>query len=214
MTFAPPIAIKHRTLYGTGLLPILASKGSTIQDSSSITPKTAPVARSLDRASFARAFQDAYPVLHVIAAAEVGRSDADDVLQEAAMRAMDKLSDFTPGTNFKAWMAAFVRGVSANHRRSEQRRTRRTLRMARSQPSQHTPPSRGPSGDAPTGQQLERAMDQLTIEQRTCLLLRTVMSHSFDEIERILDIPATTARSHVFRARKRLLELLPQGGSR
>lgn len=165
--------------------------------------------RRLTREEFASLFERACPTLRVIASAEVGRADAEDVLQEAAMSAMRKLDEFEAGTNFGAWMAAFVRYCASNHRRSERRHKSRRRRLAKMQrPSaDHTDPRLVESDE-----RLLEAMEHLSADQRCCILLKVVMSHTYQDIATILEIPVATARSHVFRARQRLFELLPEEG--
>jgi RNA polymerase sigma-70 factor (ECF subfamily) len=62
---------------------------------------------------------------------------------------------------------------------------------------------------------LRNAVDGLGPLQGACLVLRAVHGHSYDEIASMLDIPAATARSHVFRARAALASMLDrkEGGS-
>lgn len=163
----------------------------------------------LDRASFERELRAAYPTLEVVAASLVGRSDAQDVVQEATIIAMRKLSDYSPGSNFRAWMSAIVRGTASNHRRSERRRRERTKRAA------HTVGREADTTESArvSDEQLHTTLDQLTEDQRCCLLLRIVLEHSYQEIGTILGIPHATARSHVFRARTQMLGLLTQEGT-
>src|SRR6185503_14289646 len=67
---------------------------------------------------FAAHFQSAWRTLWYVAAAVLGgRSGADDVVQEAAIVALDKLHQFQPGTNFLAWMSRIVRYTALNHAR-------------------------------------------------------------------------------------------------
>lgn len=174
------------------------------QPAASSDPKRAPP--SLDDAAFARLFDANYAALHIIASAHAGPSDADDVVQEAAMIALRILHEFAPGTSFRAWMAAIVRNVAANERRKSQRRWWRLERLRKETPlPDQGPPEPGPSS-LPA---LHAALAALTEEQRCCLLLKVVLSRSYAEIAELLGVPEPTARSHVFRARKRMLELLP-----
>jgi DNA-directed RNA polymerase specialized sigma24 family protein len=55
---------------------------------------------------------------------------------------------------------------------------------------------------------LRAALDELTPDQRCCLLLKTILHHDYATIAAILDIPEPTARSHARRARLKLLDLL------
>ncbi|MFK7884086.1 MAG: RNA polymerase sigma factor [Phycisphaerales bacterium] len=153
--------------------------------------------------AFGRLLESNRVSLRLIAAAEVGVSDAEDVVQDAAIAALERWHEFTPGTNFRAWMAAFVRFRAANHRRGEKRNRNRLLRLSRREPARHElSGSRIPDLDP----QLELAMQALTTDQRACLILRIVGSHSYEEIGMILNIEPATARSHVFRSRRYLAD--------
>ena len=176
----------------------------------------------LDPDSFAKLFECARGTLRVVAAAECGFDLADDIVQHSAIIALQRLDQFTPGTNFTAWAIAIVRGAARNQRRSEQRRVSRISFFSRhissSQPqavddevSKHSATGGlGPGLEIPSefDAKLRRAHETLSTEQRTCLLLRTVLEHSYSEIGEILDIPEATARSHVYRSRALLLNQL------
>ncbi|MBA4028335.1 MAG: hypothetical protein C0475_04260 [Planctomyces sp.] len=84
-------------------------------------PSPGELSATITRADFARLYKDAFPTLVIIASAEVGPRDAEDVVQQAGALALTRLDRFAQGTNFRAWMAAIVRGVASNHRRSERR---------------------------------------------------------------------------------------------
>ncbi|UYV12482.1 MAG: sigma-70 family RNA polymerase sigma factor [Phycisphaera sp.] len=166
-------------------------------------------ATRLDQPEFAELFDRATPTLRLVAAAEVGRAHADDVVQQAAIIALQRLDRFEAGTDFRAWMAAITRGAARNHRRSEQARGRRE-RTPRLLPRRQPKPA-----DNPTFEQhapLFDALAELSPAQRECLLLRVVGEHTYEEIATILDIPAATARSHTYRARAHLLERLESRG--
>ena len=131
-------------------------------------------------------------------------------MQEAVIIAMKKLDQFTPGTNFTAWMASIVRGVASNTRRGERRRRDRVRRLAPGQARDRmaTQPS------SPRDDEVLRALERLPNEQRLCLTLKAALSHSYKEIAEATGISEATARSHVFRARRTLLDTLPHKGRR
>lgn len=158
---------------------------------------------TLARAEFARLFDAATPTLRLVAAAEVGRLHADDAVQQAAITALASLDRFEPGTDFRAWMAAITRNAARNLRRSEHahHRRERTLRLI----------PRRQRGEGDDHGPLFDALSQLPAAQRECLLLRVVGGHSYEEIATILDVPAATARSHVYRARAQLLHRMEGG---
>lgn len=172
--------------------------------------------QSEDRLSpeaFASMYIEAYPKLCAVAAREVGRSSAEDVVQQAAMLCIERLGAFEVGTDGVAWMSAFVRLTAKNHRRSTERRIRRERRghSAGRAPdvegTAHVQPDQAVS-TSEMSHTLRNAIETLEHHSRMCLLLKVVMGHSYAEIATILDIPETTARSHAHRARKSLVERL------
>jgi RNA polymerase sigma-70 factor, ECF subfamily len=157
---------------------------------------------SLAPDEFSVRFRDATRTLWLIAAGVLGdRNDAEDVLQEAAMIGLRKLSEFDPATSFTAWMGGIVRNVARNDARKRARR--------------HTAPAdpatldRSAAPEAPaTGggfdDRLLRALGMLEETARMCLLLRTVSNMQYKEIAAVLGIPEGTAMSHVHRSRQTL----------
>lgn len=182
------------------------------------TPNRPPAAASTDsRGAFDRQFLASYRVLWLIAAGVTGnRSMADDVVQESAMIAIEKFHQFTPGTNFKAWMGQIVRNVATNTARKEYRRRAtpigedgvadvadRDRRGGDASPvdrsSGHLAGHQDQFDDA-----VVSALNELSDVARACLLLKTVEGYDYAEISTLLEIPAGTAMSHVHRARKQL----------
>jgi RNA polymerase sigma-70 factor (ECF subfamily) len=153
-------------------------------------------------ADFLTLFETARPQMWLIAAGVTGnRSEADDVLQDAAMIAMRKFATFEPGTNFNAWMAEVTRNTARNARRKHLRAHRLTQSVARLlSPAQHTPTAPRTSRE----DLILNAVRSLEEVPRTCLLLRVVGGLSYESIAIITQIPEGTAMSHVFRAREKL----------
>lgn len=155
-------------------------------------------ARSADDAEFWRLFDLARPRLRLIAAAVLGGvTDADDVVQEAAMVGVAKFSTFARGTNFDAWMGQITRLMALGARRSRAKFSG----AAEMNGVQHA--ARGHNGESAmeTGKRLDAAMAVLDETARSCLLLRVVGGLDYDAISAILEIPKGTAMSHVSRAR-------------
>ncbi|MBC7835982.1 MAG: sigma-70 family RNA polymerase sigma factor [Phycisphaerales bacterium] len=153
---------------------------------------------------FAACYRDAYQVVWCIAAAVLSdRAQAHDVVQEAAVVALGKLSDFQPGTNFTAWFGQIVRYAALNERRSKQRRPSLGLEsgvMESAAPTHDAPAPNGPALSAP----LASAIQTLDETARACLVLRTVMGMTYAQISASLGIPEGTAMSHVHRSRQAL----------
>lgn len=167
---------------------------------------------------FAELYAAAHARLWGLAAALVGdRSEAEDLVQEAALVGLRKLDEFIPESNFVAWMAKIVRMHALNWRRKHAGRRTSAADPVDIDQSQAAP--RAPAGapaiaDAAAGQVhaiqesfddvLLRGLQGLEETPRACLLLRIVHELSYDEIAAMLEIPAGTAMSHVHRAKRRL----------
>lgn len=171
---------------------------------------------SLDKAEFEALYRQSRSALWCIAAAALDRTQAEDIVQDAALIAYERRDSFTPGTNFLAWTARIVRNVALNARR---RKREQSLSMidAAENTSACRNGSSSDSGRMPLTDRGElkpeqdvfddrvlAALKQLAPEARACLLMRTVLELSYDDIAAALEIPQGTAMSHVHRSRKLL----------
>lgn len=176
---------------------------------------------------FAAQYQSAYRLLWLIAAGILGnRAGADDVVQEAAVLALARIDQFTPGTNFVAWMAQTVRYVAYNHARKRNRSRTTSLDAADPDSPRLAYRPRADGGDLRLGERgqvppdqrhfddrLVQALGGVSEVARACLLLRTVEGLEYSEIARLFSIPEGTAMSHVHRARQYLRQRLSGGGA-
>jgi len=170
-----------------------------------------------DPDSFAAHYREAYSKLTLVAAGVTGdRQSPEDIVQEAAIIAFQKASQFTAGTNFGAWMSEIVRRCALNHRRkSRQRKTYPAdpsvlgqLNHPCAGIAEPWPVARG-SGELVDDQaafddELATALGELSADARCCLLLRTVEKLSYAEISALMNIPEGTAMSHVHRSKSAL----------
>ncbi|MEM7626207.1 MAG: RNA polymerase sigma factor [Planctomycetota bacterium] len=177
---------------------------------------------TLDRPTFARQYTEVYPRLLLVGYAMLGnRTAAEDVVQEAVAAALTKMSDFTPGTHFAAWLTQFVRHAALNARRRQN--TRRAASLdddGAPEPAAGKGTTEADAAIDPAGglredgghfdDALRSELDALPATARACLLLRTVAELDYAEISRTLDIPRGTAMSHVHRARQQLRRRLTQ----
>jgi RNA polymerase sigma-70 factor, ECF subfamily len=162
-------------------------------------------------------YRMAYSRLTTIAAAIVGdQTQAEDIVQEAAIIAMEKISDFQVGSNIVAWLAEIVRRCALNYRRKTQ--NRKTFAADPSSLVQLAQDSVGGVVAVPitdrTGElvadqsafddEVLTALQRLSADARCCLLLRTIQKLSYAEIAEIMEIPEGTAMSHVHRSKNEL----------
>ncbi len=176
----------------------------------------------LDRQAFETALTAAAPKLWRIARAMCrDHHAAQDLVQEAGMIAWKKRASFAEGTRFDAWTGQIVRNLALRHSRDGARRA--TVALAVEPSATPSPPSpeashttirEAPESATPQAlgdryaidDNLASALSGLSDIARACFVLRSVESHSYQEIAEVLDIPANTAMSHVHRSRKRVLE--------
>jgi len=129
---------------------------------------------------------------------------AEDLAQDAFLRALTGLSSFRAGSNFQAWLFRIAHNAFANQLRAR-RHTRQPL------PEDAAARDEGPAEQAmsrETLQLLARAVGRLPAEFRAAFLLRVEENLSFQSIGEVLEITEETARWRVFKARQKLMDVL------
>jgi RNA polymerase sigma-70 factor (ECF subfamily) len=138
--------------------------------------------------------------------------DARDLLQDAFLRAYEKLGRFHGESSFYTW----VYRIAVNLAISEKRRRSAGLgRMATAPVDKLDPPSDLDRSD-PTLQVereerevlIHRALGQLHEDHRIVVVMRDLDGCRYDEIARILRIPIGTVRSRLHRGRLELRQKL------
>jgi RNA polymerase sigma-70 factor, ECF subfamily len=133
------------------------------------------------------------------------RHDAEDLTQEAFLRAFVRRDSFQPGTNWRAWLMRIATNAFFDlHRR---RKTARTVAIEDdlARPAVVEP---GAAETAELSGLLAAALARLTETQRAVFLLRSQEELSFREIADVLDTTEETARWHMLSARRALMEQL------
>jgi RNA polymerase sigma-70 factor (ECF subfamily) len=159
--------------------------------------------------SLREAMLAAVPRLRAFAVSLCGNVDrANDLVQDALVRALANIDSFRPGTNLNAWLFTILR----NHFRSEYRKRRREVEDAdggyadtlKSQPDQ--------IGRIEFGE-LKRALSQLPDDQREALLLVGASGFSYEEAAEICGCAVGTIKSRINRGRTRLAQLMSIDGA-
>ena len=161
-------------------------------------------ADALPDAQFRADMVAAIPRLRSFARGLCGNRDlADDLAQEALVKAWAARASYRPGTNFRAWLFTILR----NHFYSL---SRRASRFAAWDPDLAartliSPPDQGVNihfGD------LERGLGKLPVEQREALLLVTAQGMSYEEAAAVMGCAVGTIKSRVARSRTALMRFL------
>jgi RNA polymerase sigma-70 factor, ECF subfamily len=135
-------------------------------------------------------------------------AEAEDVAQEALLRAYRKFDRLRDAQRFRSWLVRVSFRLALDRSRSVKRRERRETLWA--QPELR-PPVQSVEQIAAFRQfeeRLGRALDELPDRLRLVMLLTAIEEHSVEEVAALLDVPTGTVKSRLFTARKRLAEKL------
>ncbi len=123
--------------------------------------------------------------------------DADDLVQDLLERALSRWILWRPG-NLRAWLFTIMHNIFVNQ-----------LRAAA--PLDYRPDELVPELSVRPDQEdglglrdLDKALQQLSVDQRETLLLVTLEELSYDEAAKVLGVPIGTVMSRLYRARERL----------
>lgn len=136
------------------------------------------------------------------------RQDAEDAVQEAFIRALERIDHLSDGSPFGPWFYRVLRSTCLNLLRREKRRDHG--------PIPHDA-SGGSNPETETARRMTRerlldALAELPEMQRTAVTLYDLEGYSHREIAEILDVAEGTSRAHVHHGRRALRALLEDRG--
>ena len=167
-----------------------------------------PARTEADDTAFKRELVQLIPHLRAFARTLCGDpAAADDLAQDAMMKAWDARASFQMGTNMKAWLFTILRNEFYSQMRKRGREIQDsdgafTERMA-VHPSQY--------GILDLGD-FKKALDRLPDDQREAIILIGASGFSYEEAAEICRCAVGTMKSRVSRARTKLQELLKVEG--
>ena len=130
--------------------------------------------------------------------------DAEDAVQTAFIRALERIEQLRDGSPFGPWFYSVLRSTALNLRRRESLRT-------------HEEIPRGAAGGSEPERELDRtlareevlaALADLPEQQRTAVMLYDLEGYSHQEVAEILGVAVGTSRAHVHHGRNALRERL------
>ena len=146
----------------------------------------------------------AIPGLRAFAISLCGNVDrADDLVQEALIRALANIDSFEPGTNMSAWLITILRNLY----RSEYRKRRREVEDATGSYAERLRSLPEQEGHVEMSE-FHAALAKLPADQREALILIGALGFSHEEVANICGCAIGTIKSRVNRARRHLAELL------
>jgi RNA polymerase sigma factor (sigma-70 family) len=148
------------------------------------------------------------------------RADAEDIVQEACLKAFRAITTFSGG-NARAWVLAIVRNTAYSWLQKNRRTELVAIddleadehfqveRGADIQDSSYANPETDLIAKADEAQ-LRTAIEKLPPEFREALVLRDIQGFEYREIAEITSVPVGTVMSRLARARRRLINTLAQ----
>ena len=135
-------------------------------------------------------------------------ADAEDVAQEALLRAYRRFDRLRDAQRFRGWLVRIVFRLALDRARSAKRREVRETEWA--QPARRPAPRTAEELAASSEFQahFDRALDALPEKLRLVLLLAAMEDHTLEEVAAMLGLPVGTVKSRLFAGRKKLAEKL------
>jgi RNA polymerase sigma-70 factor (ECF subfamily) len=135
------------------------------------------------------------------------REDAEDVAQEAFLRAHRAFASLRDRECFRAWLVRVAFRLALDRQRSERRRLRRE-EAAAVDPENESESIEDAAVRAELRVRVAEAVDTLPEKLRIVTVLAAIEEHDVREVARLLDLPEGTVKSRLHLARKALAEKL------
>jgi RNA polymerase sigma-70 factor, ECF subfamily len=132
-------------------------------------------------------------------------ADAEDVAQEALLRAYRRFDRLRDRQRFRCWLVRITFRLALDRARSAKRREQRETLWAQPVPR---PTTEDLAASSEFQSHLASAIDELSPKLRLVLLLAAMEGHTTDEVAALLGLPIGTVKSRLFFARKQLAEKL------
>ncbi len=140
------------------------------------------------------------------------RTEAEDLVQETCVRAVQAIESLQPASNVKGWLFTILRNIWLN----QLRQRRAAPRMVELDVDEITAELSVEASKDPHAlyvskverEQVREAIQQLSKEFREIIVLREYGELSYQEIASVLGCPAGTVMSRLGRARSKLRSLL------
>jgi RNA polymerase sigma-70 factor (ECF subfamily) len=131
--------------------------------------------------------------------------DAEDLAQDAFLRAYQQLGSFGGGSKFSTWLCKIVINLSLDRWRRESRRCDIHAKWAADLGSEQAPDGQFPDE---LSRRVQLALDRLPVKQRAAVVLTIYENQSHAEAAKTLGCAEATVSWRVFAARRRLKQLL------
>jgi RNA polymerase sigma-70 factor (ECF subfamily) len=135
------------------------------------------------------------------------REDAEDVAQDAFLRAHRAFASLRDRDRFRGWLVRTTFRLALDRLRGEKRRVRREDTAALGTPVLAESAEEG-AARAELQARVSEAVDALPEKLRIVTVLAAIQEHDLASVARLLEVPEGTVKSRLYLARKSLAEKL------
>jgi RNA polymerase sigma-70 factor (ECF subfamily) len=148
-------------------------------------------------------------VVFRVASRIVGPADAEDVTQDAFLRAFHRLGQFRGDSSFRSWVLRITHNVALNA--LERRRPTVDLPSGEDEEALVDEAERTPAEQleiTERRERLARKLGEVRPVYRALLVLRDLEGLSYEEIAEVTEAPLGSVKGRLFRARRELIDVL------
>ncbi|MFA6132650.1 MAG: sigma-70 family RNA polymerase sigma factor [Phycisphaerae bacterium] len=140
-------------------------------------------------------------------------AEAEDLAQEAFLKALEKLGTFRGQSQFYTWLFRIAANLALSHRRHVERINFRSVNdgdeavggqaagLSAMLAQRRHPSPEAAAMTAETSTRVAAELEDLEEQMRMIIILRDIEDMSYEEIAQVLDVPAGTVKSRLHRAR-------------
>lgn len=173
------------------------------------------VAASQDRDQFERLLKETYRQMYALAYRLSGNAaDAEDLLQDAYIRAFRFFHQYDPSLPFSKWLVKIVCNANVDRIRKNGKLRTTSLDQGNSDdsstwdiPDLSAMPDRRMIEES-LSDPVQRGLAQVNPEFRTAMVLADIEGLEYEEIAQVMKTSIGTVRSRIHRGRKQLREFL------
>lgn len=159
------------------------------------------------------------PIFSLIFRMVRDRERSEDLSQETFVKVLNAIDSYRPEYKFSSWIFKIANNAAIDHLRRKELDTLSldgapdavTAERQEGTSLQLADTTESPLDELQArelGTQIEAAIAELRPDYRSCILLRHVEGHAYEEIAEMLDLPLGTVKTYIHRARAQLRELL------
>lgn len=135
------------------------------------------------------------------------RQDAEDACQDTFIHIYHSLDKFDTTRSFRSWVYAILFNLC----RDQLRKRQRFIKFFKKAKAESLPPQKSQASDYPSYQCFPRGvLKNLTPKERAALYLWAVEGYTSEETGSVLECSASTARVHLYNARRKIKAILEQ----